>query len=333
MQASTWNQTNQHWIPRFLLKGFGIKRRASQVYTLDKQTNKITECDVNDVASKQGLLTERDDKLMGIIEVHCASVIDRIRKGNLNISPEQRQTIDTLVYAMMMNDPYNGIDIDAAREASVKDLTSEMTRALARSGGYTDHQYLNAYVNGSLNHDHLNILMDTKFSAVRTALALMGLSVYTPEAGEFFVIGDSPVMVVRSTVDGQRSLTNPGSQVILPIGSLCALVYSWETPINSIQHGGVIARDQVRSLGFDYYSHSSSRYIFGRHRAALEYARMSENRRDASARSTNVNDGWVKMQSEMRMGSIAYAKSKDDFKNNLDVIARDLVKRAQEDVR
>ena len=44
------------------------------------------------------------------------------------------------------------------------------------------------------------------------------------------------------------------------------------------------------------------------------------NRRNASARSTNVKR--AKMQSEMRMSSIAYAKSKDDFKNNLDVIRR-----------
>ena len=333
MQASTWNRTNQHWIPRFLLKGFGIKKRASKVYALNRQTDKITECDVNDVASKQGLLTKNDDELMQRIEVRVAGFLGKIRKGNLNISSEQRQTIDALVYAMVMNDPYNGIDIDAAREASVQNLTAEMSRALARSGGYADHQDLKAFVNGKLNHDHLNILMDMEYSSVRTALALMGLSVYAPEAGEFFVIGDSPVMIVRGTVNGQRSLTNPGSQVLLPIGSLCALVYSWETPINSIQHGGVLARDQVRSLGSDYYSQSGSRYVFGRHRAALEYARMSENRRDASARSTNVNDGWVMMQSAMRMGSMSYAKSKDDFKNYLETEARDLVRRAHEDIR
>ena len=34
MQPSTWNDTNQHWIPQFLLKGFGIRKRAASVYEL-----------------------------------------------------------------------------------------------------------------------------------------------------------------------------------------------------------------------------------------------------------------------------------------------------------
>ena len=333
MQASTWNQSNQHWIPRFLLKGFGIKRRASQVYALDKQTNKITECDVNDVASKQGLLTERDDKLMGNIEVHCASVIDRIRKGNLNINPDQRQTIDTLVYAMMMNDPYNGIDTDATRKTIVQDFTSRLSKALNRSGGYADPQDLMSFANRHFNHDYLNMLIEMKTSTVRVALSLMGLSVYKPASGEFLVIGDSPVMAVRGTVDGQPNLTNPGSQLILPVGSFCALVYSWELPVNSIQKGGVLARDQVRSLGSDYYHESGSRYIFGRHRASLVNVRMPRERQDASGRSANTSDGWVMMQSALRMGSMSHVKSEDEYKNNLDLIAQELVKRAHEDVR
>ena len=57
MQPSTWNERNQHWIPQFLLKGFGTKGNASTVYELDKQTKKIRLAPVDDVASKEHLHT------------------------------------------------------------------------------------------------------------------------------------------------------------------------------------------------------------------------------------------------------------------------------------
>ena len=52
MQPSTWNDTNQHWVPQFLLKGFGIKKKASQVWELDKHTGVIAKRKVREVASK-----------------------------------------------------------------------------------------------------------------------------------------------------------------------------------------------------------------------------------------------------------------------------------------
>ena len=76
MQPSTWNDTNQHWIPQFLLKGFGIRKNASSVYELDKQTKAIAVRKVKEAASKQYLLTERDDELMRGIESRAATAIE-----------------------------------------------------------------------------------------------------------------------------------------------------------------------------------------------------------------------------------------------------------------
>ena len=333
MQASTWNETIQHWVPRFLLKGFGIKGRASKVFALDKQTGKITTCDVETVASKQGLLTERDDELMKDLEVRSAQVVGRIRKGDLKSNPEQRQILDTLVYSMIINDPYSGVDHNTTRTASVENISSKIGAALNRRGGFANTEHLNEMVNNRLNHDYLNIAMEMDDNLVLTALSLMGLSVHEPEAGEFFVIGDSPVLIVRGTVDGERSLLNPGSQVLLPISSKRVLVYSWETPSNLIQPGVVLEREVVRSLSTDYYFQSGSLYIFGRHRASLEYARTSQNQRDASRRSTQANDGWAMMQSMLHLVSRSRAQKDQESETNFDLIARDLVTRAQADLR
>ena len=60
MQPSTWKDTNQHWIPQFLLKGFGIRKRASSVYELDKQTKAVAIRKVSDAASTPRLLTEQE---------------------------------------------------------------------------------------------------------------------------------------------------------------------------------------------------------------------------------------------------------------------------------
>ena len=91
MHPSTWNDTNQHWTPKFLLKGFGIKGHASKLYALETHTGKITIRKVGDVASKPRLLTERDDHLMNAIEARAARVVNRIRKGALDMRPKERE--------------------------------------------------------------------------------------------------------------------------------------------------------------------------------------------------------------------------------------------------
>ena len=93
-QPSTWNDTNQHWIPQFLLKGFGIRSKSSTIYELDKQTKVVTVRNVEKIASKQHLLTDRDDDLVKAIERRATEVISAIRKldfaQNLDEWPNRR---------------------------------------------------------------------------------------------------------------------------------------------------------------------------------------------------------------------------------------------------
>ena len=118
MQPSTWNDTNQHWVSQFLLKGFGIKGNAAKVWQLDKRTGLVEICQVKSAASKQRLMTDRDDELMKHIEIQATGPIRNIRKRKLRITEKDRNAIDQLVAAMMQNDPYNGVDYEKARLGS-----------------------------------------------------------------------------------------------------------------------------------------------------------------------------------------------------------------------
>ena len=83
MQPSTWDNTNQHWVPQFLLKGFGIRGDVSRVWELDKEDGSIQRRKVKDVASKPALLPQRDDELMRSIEARATQPIRNIRKRKI----------------------------------------------------------------------------------------------------------------------------------------------------------------------------------------------------------------------------------------------------------
>lgn len=329
MKSSTWSDTNQHWIPQFLLKGFGIKKRSSSLYEMDKQTGNIRTCNVEDAASKPRLLTERDDELMKTIESRAARVIGKIRKGNLELRQEDRQSLDSLVFAMMRNDPHSGIDRARIREETVQSVSMEFEGAIGRHGGSIDPQILRDFVDGHSNHDYLNMAVQNKDSLILRAFGKMGLQARQPENGEFFVIGDSPVLAVRGTVDGVRSLLNPGSQVILPIQSRHVLIYSWVTPTNLIQLGDVLDRKQVRSLNRDYFLGTNCRYIYGRDTQSLKRARMPRIKMPDRSRSTRVNDGWRTMRSEVEKIAASRAIRDAEMGKTRDSVAHQLVEKAR----
>ena len=296
MRPSTWNDTIQHWIPQFLLKGFGIRGQASSILELDKQTNAVYVRNVSEVASKQHLLTGRDDELMRDIESRVASMIDAIRKGHLNqIGENERQAVDRLVCAMMLNDPYCGFDAEATRKTVIAQVISELNEAVARHDRMLDEPDFRNFFDERFNHDWVSTFIESTSNQAILALRLMGLRVFRPTGGEFFIIGDSPVLVVRNAVNGKTSLLNPGSQVILPISSRCILVYAWANETNVIDDDGTLDREQVRSLNSDYFHGTKCRYIYGRDEEVLKRSRLMSLEWAPRERSIDVTDGWSMM--------------------------------------
>jgi hypothetical protein len=326
MQPSTWNDSNQHWIPQFLLKGFGIRRMASRVYELDKQTKAVTVRDVSEAASKTQLLTDQDDKLMRDVEGHAAAAVDAIRKGHLSrIGEDDRHVIDRLVCSMMLNDPYNGSDAEEKREEIIADAVRELSTAVKSYGAELDELDFKNYFDEILGHNWLSGYMDSDSNQGIIAMRLMGLSVFRPPSGRFFIIGDSPVLAVRSTVNGVPSLLNPGSQVILPIHSRCVLAYAWATEMNVVNDGGVLTKEQVRSLNTDYFHGTKCRYIYGRSEETLKQSSLMSLEWTPRERSQDLNRGWSMMldQQIIRGEQIAARDAAQPY--ILDSLARELV--------
>ena len=300
MQPSTWNNTNQHWIPQFLLKGFGLKGKASRVFQMDKTTGTIEVCKVSEIASKQGLLTNVDDGLMRSIEQEATPVIDKIRKGITSINGIERKALDQLVAALLQNDPYNGIDRAKVREDVLEATTREVVDVFAAARGLVNHDGLKEIISERFNHDYLTLMFNREDNQILTVLGFMGLTANYSSADGTFIIGDSPVLAVRNSVGGFPSLRNKGSQVILPIGNKCLLVYQWATSRNLLDKGRAVDKKQALSINRDYYHGSNCRFLYGRTRDSLERSRMLQLHYVPGTRSLEVRDGWHAMQAQLR---------------------------------
>ena len=196
---------------------------------------------------------------------------------------------------MTLNDPYSGFDAEAKRKNVIAEVISELNEAVSSYGGSLDEPGFRNFFDERFHHDWVSTFMESPFNQVILSLRLMGLSVFKPTDGEFFIIGDSPVSVVRNAVSGETSLLNACSQVILPISSRCILVYTWAAKMNIINDGGTLDRAQVRSLNSDYYHGTKCRYIYGRDEETLIRSRLMSPEWAPRERSNEVNDGWAMM--------------------------------------
>ena len=328
MQPSTWNDTNQHWVSQFLLKGFGIKGKASRVWELDKQTKLIEKRKVRDVASKPKLLTESDDELMIRIENEATQPIGQIRKRNLPITEKDRRAIDQLVAAMMQNDPYNGFDEEMTRQSAIEAVTKPVKEAIEHWGGVIEPGVLETFANQRLNHDYLTLALGRDNSMVPTMLGQMGLqAIYAPE-GESFIVGDSPVLAVRHRGTDGPSLLNLGSQVILPISSQCILFYAWSTEQNLIVDGGTVDSQQLLSINQDYLHQSNCRFLYGRTEECLTRSRQLRISWENPQRSTNVSRGWLAMRQHLASVHAKDAEEEEQASEMLMLEARELVLKA-----
>ena len=330
MQPSTWNSTNQHWVPQFLLKGFGIKGNASEIWELEKEAGILRRRKVKDVASKQKLLPDSDDELLKSIETQAVQAVDQIRKKYFHsLTIPDRLSIDRLVSAMLQNDPYNGFDEEKARQDAIDSVSRSVREAIEYNGGFVEPETLDAFIDQRLNHDYLTLTLAGNSSVVQTMLGFMGLRAIYCSRGDFFIIGDSPILAVRNKTDvAGPSLLNRGSQVILPISSRCALLYDWETAPSIITDGGTIYSPQVLSLNQDYYHKSNCRLLYGRTKECLTDSQQPQITLENAQRSTAVSHGWRVMQQHLATVRARDAEKEKRDAEGLRLEARELVLKA-----
>ena len=332
MDHSIWNDTNQHWLPRFILRGFGQRGRSSIVFELDCETGCIEPRDVADAASKVRLLSERDDELLHSIENRASNVVGKIRKRQ-NINETERRSLDDLVWAMMVNDPYYGIDRAATRESVIAAAAEEFGEAFEEQGAILEPNIISEIAEQALNHDYLNIGAANENRASIQVLRFMGLSVYEPPEGEYFVIGDSPILVIRGSGSSGRSLLNPGSQVILPIQHSRLLVYDWSTRVNHVRYAEPIDLEPLRSLDDDYRHRSTCRYLYGRNERSLLRSSELSPQLDSKVRSTLVADGWSIMQTQQRGLDREAEAINAQHRDTRRSVAKQIVKKAKQEAQ
>ena len=266
---------------------------------------------------------------MTSIEQRTKDVIGKIRKGTYNLTERERLALDKLAFALIRNDPNSGFDEEHTRASVISNVRNSVIEAISRYGGSVDSESMTNFVGTRLNHDYLSLAMDREDNLALKALNHMELRAYRPGNGEVFVIGDSPVLIVRGIVEGVNHLFNAGSQIILPIHSRCVLLYTWETT-NVPLSGTILNREQVRSLNKDYYHGSDSRYLFARRCAVLKEASRPRDRSNAGALFPIENDGWSRMRSEVNRTSASMATKDAEDKRELDSFAYEVVRRAAE---
>ena len=207
-------------------------------------------------------------------------------------------------------------------------MTRDYAEAIRREGGLIDHQALKRLLSGMFPHDFLETAMTQEASLTRLALGLMSLSVHKSSKGEHFVIGDSPVLVLRAVFGGTRNLLHPGSQVIMPISSKYVLAYRWAAQDKVIQYDPDLDREQVRSLGKDYYYQTDSRYMYGRTEDSLRHAQAAQTQKPSMPHLTEVSDGWAVMHVIQEEISKLQAEQDKQEQQQRDAIARFLVQNA-----
>ncbi len=292
---NTWDNSNQHWVSQFLLKGFGLPGNASHVYTLDKRTLSTTIRSVDDVASKVNLLTAQDNSRLTSIERSITGAVQRLRKGHqIHLAVKERQLLNDLVLSLILADPYSGVKREKLRKDVVQNTANMIAEIAFRNGLPVSRPRLQSSMHPLLPEDVLTLALDSENSLTSIALSLMGLSIH--KATKPLVIGDSPVMIARARRNSVPSLLNFGSEIALPIAYNCVLVYDWVTEPNTVTLADPLTNQQSRLVGHYYWSISRCRYVFSRTRDALYEARMPYESLVESTGSVTPSTGWHLMQ-------------------------------------
>ena len=271
MIPSTWNDTNQHWIPQFLLKGFGIRRNASSVYELDKETKAIVVRKVSDVASKPLLVTEQDDAHLKKIEDTAAKAMVILRKrADIDEMPsgdvmDGFYALHELAEAMESINPYIGVTSQGSRTTVVDAFVATVKGAAEQEGETLDEQEFRKYIDDIFDHEVLPV------NGIYRGLLMWMPHVHNAPDGEYFVIGDSPVVTIRSA-DGTPM------QRILPISSRRIVTFTYNIPGGRAKILGessartvssTLTGHEVNSLNAHYFYRTRSQYIYGRDKSIL----------------------------------------------------------------
>ena len=265
MLPSTWNAANQHWIPQFLLRGFGTKRRRSEVYRLDRLDGSLSCERVERIASRSFLMTELDDQVLRAIEDRASQSVSLLRKSRFDLFAEaDRRALDLLVLSLLFNHPSWIPGKELIRREVVWERGLEAMRAHPVYGIAVPADAVMSALDGAAGRNYFHGVITSDSSSSAERMRAMRLTAYAPPLGQTFVIGDQPVVTRRPDLPAPRRWLYGDEMVLLPISHDVLLVYDRPAPPNLLSIGGRVSGGFFGMLDEIYRSGSAGRYVYGR---------------------------------------------------------------------
>ena len=265
MPPSTWNAANQHWIPQFLLRGFGTKRRRSDIYRLDCSDGSLSCELVERVASRSFLMTELDDQVLRGIENRGSHSVALLRKSRFTLFTEaDRRALDLLVLSLLFNHPSWIPDKEGIRRDAVWERGHEVMRANPIYGTAVPADAVMSAVDGLAGRNYFHAVITSASSSSVERMRAMRLTAYAPPLGHFFVIGDQPAVILRPDLPAPCRWLYGDEMVVLPISCSVLLVYQLPGPPNLLSFDGRVSAGFFGMLDQIYRSGSAGRYVYGR---------------------------------------------------------------------
>jgi len=245
--------TNQHYVPQFLLRGFHTGNEA-QIWAFDKTSSKSFTTAIDKVASEHGFYNvdgsaQLDDVIRKFEEATAPIIKDvRERKSLAGIDEFKRiwlsgftalQYVRTRAFSERSQDMMRQIT-HVATQMSGGELSEQVRKQLGLDEPGTEHEKA----------------LSTILGLVRPAvdeLQKKHLILYRSDGSLLFCIGDSPVALHNTFnpgdgIRGTLGLAVPGIEVYLPISKDLVLAYM----CLSIAVSCIGLEEEARSMGFTH---------------------------------------------------------------------------------
>jgi hypothetical protein len=245
--------TNQHYVPQFLLRGFHTGNEA-QIWAFDKTSSKSFTTAIDKVASEHGFYNvdgsaQLDDVIRKFEEATAPIIKDvRERKSLAGIDEFKRiwlsgftalQYVRTRAFSERSQDMMRQIT-HVATQMSGGELSEQVRKQLGLDEPGTEHEKA----------------LSTILGLVRPAvdeLQKKHLILYRSDGSLLFCIGDSPVALHNTLnpgdgIRGTLGLAVPGIEVYLPISKDLVLAYM----CLSIAVSCIGLEEEARSMGFTH---------------------------------------------------------------------------------
>jgi hypothetical protein len=245
--------TNQHYVPQFLLRGFHTGNEA-QIWAFDKTTSKSFTTAIDKVASEHGFYNvdgsaELDDVIQKFEEA-TAPIINEIRERKSLASIDEGKRIWLSGFTALQH-----VRTKAFSERS-QDLMRRLTYFVTQtSGGEPSEQVRKQLGLDEPGTEHEKTL-STILGLVRPAvdeLQKKHMILYRSDGSSLFCIGDSPVALHNTLnpgdgIRGTLGLAVPGIEVYLPISKDLILAHM----CLSIAVSCIGLEEEARSMGFTH---------------------------------------------------------------------------------